>query len=53
MHHNVLCDGMQLGIMDKDLRDVFVKIGQMAGQSFDIELSVNYNYKQYFSEKTS
>jgi hypothetical protein len=44
---------MQLGILDKDTGEEIVKIGQMAGQSFDIELSVNYNYKQYFSEKTS
>ena len=39
--------------MDKDSVDEIVKLGQMAGQSFDIELSVNYNNKQYFSEKTS
>jgi hypothetical protein len=27
---------MQLGIMDKDTGEEIVKIGQMAGQSFDI-----------------
>jgi hypothetical protein len=44
---------MQLGIMDKDTGEEIVENEQMAGQSFDIELSVNYNYKQYFSEKIS